>query len=55
MEKWIHEAKEQAKMRAKCFIEDCFEEADELQVERIWFLEEAIKNVHRLKEDRYKE
>lgn len=51
MEKWIKDAREQAKLRARWFVEDCFEEADERDIDRMWYLEEVIKDVHEIKKE----
>ena len=55
MEIWIKEAKEGAKERAKWFIEEVFEEADEQQIDKEWYLEECIKNIHLLKNKQIKD
>lgn len=49
MDDWIKEAKERARQEAEDFIALLNEVAEELNIEREWFIEETIKNVHQLK------
>ena len=53
MEKWVKEAKEIAESEAKDFIESMNSIAEEKDLEPEWFLEEVIKNIHRLKGKEY--
>lgn len=50
MNDWLTDAKERAKSEAEDFIEymNCI--ASELNIEPIWFIEEVVKNIHKLKE-----
>lgn len=49
MDDWLKEAKERAREEATTFISLLNEVADELNVEKEWFIEETVKNVHQLK------
>ena len=50
MEKWIKEAKERAKAEAEFFVESMVEIADEMNIERTWFVEEVVKHIHKIKD-----
>jgi len=49
MEKWLKEAKEIAKAGANDFIENMKGIAEEKDLEPVWFLEEVVKNIYRIK------
>ncbi len=49
MEQWLKEAKEIAKSEAMNFVENMKSIADEKDLEPEWFLEEVVKNIHRIK------
>lgn len=46
MEQWLEDTKRQAKDEATYFIETMAEIADELNVDKEWFIEEVVKNIH---------
>lgn len=48
-EKWITEAKEEARLCAKSFWIDLCCIADDLMVERDWFMEEFLKAFNKVK------
>lgn len=51
-EDWIKQADQSAKMDAVCFISDINNNADDLMVEREWYVERVLYHFHRaLKED----
>ena len=49
MEQWIIEAKELAKNEAKEFVENMREVAITNHLDEVWFIEEVVNNIHKLK------
>lgn len=49
MEQWVKEAKDRARTEAEFFINDMKLTAEEEDLEPIWFIDEVIKNIQRLK------
>ena len=47
-EKWILDAENRAKKEASFFLESCFNSADGLDVDRVWFTETALKELRKL-------
>lgn len=47
-EKWILDAEKCAKKEASFFLESCFNSADRLDVDRVWFTETALKELRKL-------
>jgi hypothetical protein len=52
MEKWLEDAKKIAKSEAEDFIENMNYLADSKNLDREWFIEEVVKNIHKLKGDK---
>lgn len=48
-EKWLIEAKQTAKEQAEDFVSYMKTIADEKNLEPEWFIEEVLKNIHKLK------
>lgn len=46
---WLKDAKDIAKEEAENFVENMYEIADSKDLEREWFLEEVVKNMHEIK------
>ena len=51
IEQWLIEAKETAKIQAELFIEHMKRIADEENLEPVWFIEEVVMNIHKMKEE----
>lgn len=49
MEKWLKDAKELAKSEAEYFVENLKDIADANNLDAEWFVEEVIKNIHKIK------
>ena len=49
---WLKDAKDTAKEEAESFIENMYEIADSKDLEREWFLEEVVKNIHKIKSEK---
>ena len=49
MEDWLREAKESAKIEAKCIIEDIVDTATKKDLEPNWYVEEVVKHINILK------
>lgn len=49
MEQWLKDAKELARSEAEDFIKDMTDIASKYDLEPEWFIEEVVKNIHRLK------
>ena len=47
-EKWILDAEKCAKRDASLFLESCFSSADRLDIDRVWFMETALKELRKL-------
>ncbi len=54
MEQWLKDAKEQAQNEAENFVQDMRDIAERNNIEPEWFIEEVIKNIHKIK-DAYSE
>ena len=50
-EQWLIEAKQTAKIQAELFIDHMKRIADEENLEPVWFIEEVVANIHRMKEE----
>ena len=50
-EQWLIEAKQTAKIQAELFIEHMKHIADEENLEPVWFIEEVVMNIHKMKEE----
>lgn len=48
---WLVQAKKTAKSEAEDFVESMQSIAESLDVDKEWFLEEVIKNIHQLKKE----
>ena len=48
-EKWLTEAKVRAKEEAEWFVENMQDIAEFEDIDKEWFLEEVIKNIHKIK------
>lgn len=49
MEDWLKEAKEKAKEEAQDFVDSMYYVADKNDIDREWFLEEVVNNIHKIK------
>ncbi len=49
MDNWLEEAKEVAASEARRIIEELTDVANEKDLEPEWFIEEVVKNIHKLK------
>ena len=49
-EQWLIEAKKEAKIQAEWFIDHMKYIANEKNLEPIWFIEEVVMNIHKLKD-----
>lgn len=49
MEDWLKDAKELAKSEAEYFIENLTDVANANDLDAEWFVEEVIKNIHKIK------
>ena len=50
-EQWLIEAKQTAKIQAELFIDHMKHIADEENLEPVWFIEEVVMNIHKMKEE----
>ena len=48
---WLKDAKDTAKEEAQSFIDNMYKIADSKDLEKEWFLEEVIKNIHKIKNE----
>ncbi|MCR5773166.1 MAG: hypothetical protein K6G87_18245 [Butyrivibrio sp.] len=48
MEKWLRDAKKQAQSEAECFVQDMQYIAEQNNIEPEWFIEEVVKNIHKI-------
>ena len=51
---WLQEAKNRAEFEADVFIEEMKSLAEQSNIEVTWFLEEVIKNLNKIKNEKYK-
>lgn len=52
MEQWLADAKRKAKNEAEYFVENMREIANELNIDPEWFIEEVVKNIHAVKQNK---
>lgn len=50
MEQWLKDAKAQAQNEAENFVQDMRYVAEQNNLEPDWFIEEVIKNIHKIKD-----
>lgn len=53
MEDWVREAKELARTEAGHIIDELRSVADENNLDRVWFIEEVVANINKLKKSEY--
>ena len=49
MEDWLKEVKGKAKEEAQDFVDSMYYVADKNDIDREWFLEEVVNNIHKIK------
>lgn len=54
MERWLSDAKEAARIQAKCIAMEISDVANEHKVEKWWFFEEVLKHINRIKTEEEK-
>ncbi|WP_155834546.1 hypothetical protein [Butyrivibrio sp. FC2001] len=50
MEQWLKDAKVQAQNEAENFVRDMQYIAEQNNIEPEWFIEEVVKNIHKIKD-----
>ena len=50
MEQWLKDAKVQAQNEAENFVRDMRYIAEQNNIEPEWFIEEVVKNIHKIKD-----
>ena len=54
MEDWLKEIKKEAKFEAEVFIEEMKTVAETNDVDVVWFLEEVVKNINQIKNEKFR-